>query len=740
MKKALILLTLPLLLAACGTKQNGETSSLEIPTCKISDDLQESLDLIVAARAKYNGPMAEGGILAYAGYKTGDELQGNCATVLRLVKAAFSSLMAATPKIGSRSYMANYSVPDVFEYVGEEDEKALSWFISYGLWGENPYVGSGKASVAFTKTLLQRIFSYLGALPEDDYFTYANSDRLFDSSITVTEQDEYYKQYLVEESNISDFYVSFLNQDSPALYADFTQGVGLSGLKEYADKIFDSSTGDFWEKTSEVSETLGSYFFSLNGIYSSEETSSGIRISLTENGVIPLLKKAAENQETLQKLYVSFGYDSTTASSLASSLTSCLEDMSLFSPDDERGEGLLAYLQKQVGEGNSYSGANLNTLKAMGYLGQTLTSEKLLSFKAYAIAMLAYNYRALLDSATREALGFNSGDSANQNFLSATSNALSGYFVNAYSASEKGKKSYQIVNSLGQEIISTIQGRLSETRWLSEEGQKAISNKLSSMAFIVGSIDDEHPSFYGSTDTSGLQKALTTGLTSYWAGLREESKKSANANKLGMIYEDVFLPNAMHAYELNCTDITLGLMSSYGKDLCELGDEELYGAFTTVLAHEITHSIDAEGVFYDAKGEKQIESILSEADSQAYVLKQEKAKALYTFESLPGILQDGASTLSENLADIGGLAISEQIYKKNAKKTDWESYYKCIARHLTSTCSFYSWNKTYRADNHSFGKPRVDALFSNSSRFASTYDVGETDGMFTSRSQRVVIW
>lgn len=740
MKKAILLLTLPLLLVSCGAGQSEETSSFEIPTCTISDDLKESLALIVAARGKYNAPIAEGRILAHAGYKTGDELQGNCATVLRLVKAAFSSLVEETEKIGSRSYMMNNSVPETFEFVDGEDEKVFQWFTGYGFWGEAPYIGKEKATVSFTRTLLQRIFSYLGAMPEDDYFTYVNSDRLFDSSIKVTGSDEYYKQYLVDENNISNFYVSFLNQESPSLYTDFTNGVGLSGLKEYADLIFNSSTSDFWAKATELGENLGSYFFSLSSVYSPESSPEETRVSLTENGTISLFEKAAENKETLQKLYLSFGYDSTTASSLANALSTCLDELEGFSPDDEQGESVSAYLKAQVGEGNAYSGSNLKTLKAMGYLGQTLTSEKLLSFKAYAIAMLGYNYRALLDNDTRVALGFEGGSDLNKNFLSTTSLALSGYFVNTYSTSEKGKKSYEIVNTLGKEIISTIQGRLSETKWLSEEGQKAISDKLSAMTFLVGSIDEEHPSFYGTTDTSSLQKALKTGLSSYWAGLREETKKNGNGNKVGVIYMETFLPNAMHARELNCTDITLGLMTSYGKELCDLNDEELYGALATVLGHEITHAIDSEGVFYSADGAKQETSILGETDSEAYVAKQEGVKALYTFEALPGILQDSSVTLSENIADIGGLTIAERIYKSKVQKADWKSFYRCVARHLTSTCSFYSWNATYHEDVHSFGKARVDALLSNSARFISTYKVSETDGMFTSSSQRVVIW
>lgn len=160
MKKAILLLTLPLLLAACGAPQSEEASSLEIPDCVIGDDLKESLALIVEARGKYNAPIGEDRILAYAGYKSGDELKGNCATVIRLVQAAFSSLMKETKKVASRSYMANHSVPSVYLPIGEEDEKAFEWFSSYGLWGENPYVGEEKASASFTRTLLQRIFSY----------------------------------------------------------------------------------------------------------------------------------------------------------------------------------------------------------------------------------------------------------------------------------------------------------------------------------------------------------------------------------------------------------------------------------------------------------------------------------------------------------------------------------------------------------------------------------------------------
>ncbi len=752
MKKPFLILLLAFLVSSCGFSGNQiasvtdssssspDESSSQAPVFEIADELKNSLAMIVSARKGYENPLSENEIILGAGYVSGDTLEADYDTLLRLLQSAFSSLLAKEEKIGSRLYMQNVSSEKKVETTDQRGREALSWLDSYGLWGESDYKGSDPFDANSTRTFLQRIFGYLGAKPEEDYFTYANSDRLFDSSMNFSAADSFYEQKIVDENSIADFYVNFLNQDSPALYSDFINGIGLTCLKEEADKIYNATADTFWNVASGVSEDLGSYFFSFMTSFVQFDLNN-LRISLTGSDKIAAFAEISDNPSSLQKLFSSFGYENDVASSLGEALSSCVDHILESSLDyGTLHEDAKNYFQAQVGEGVTFSFNDVTTFRALTYLNQDIDEENLLNFKAYALACLAYDYRSLLNQETRTTLGFASENNLHQDFLSLTSEALQCYFVNAYSSSEKGKRAYQKAYDLGKEVVSTIQGRLEENAWLSEKGQEAISSKLSKLGFIVGGACESHPSFSGVFDTSSLEKAIHSGLRAYWDNLRNDAKKMKRIELISSLYGDSLMPNAMYIPSINSVCITLGLMTSYGNDLTDLKDEDLYGAFLTAFGHEITHSIDSNGVKTDEDGFDLEEPILGEEDMKAYEEKQEKVKALHWFESLPGELQDSSKTLGEDIADLGGLTISEIIYQKNAAKVDWEAYYKSIGRHFYSNCSHSSWEEKFRKDVHSFGKPRVNALLSNSKRFLETYNVSPLNGMYVSSADQVVVW
>ena len=698
--------------------------------------------MVVSARSGYDSPLSKGEILALGGYSNGDAIKADCNALIRILKGAFSSLIEKKERVGSRLYAA-YSGD--FPAVYSEDAKAkeaLEWFYSYGLWNGDAFSGDQEIDLAFTRRLLQRIFSYLGAKPEEDYYTYANNDRLFNSSLKVSSGDSFYEQKIVEQSGIDDFYVSFLNSDSPSLYSDFAKGAGLGSLKAYADKILGATASNFWEVMTEVSSSSGAYLFSLNGFFPAKEGDERpVRISLGDGDSLKALKKLIEKPSSLRKLFSSFGYDSSTSSSLCEALSSYFSSLEPLAPEfdpSSLSEEMKGYVTSQVGDNYPYSFSGSSLMKTVTYLGHGLDEKSLKEGKAYAVSMLAYAYRALLDKGTREELGFSSSRGDEGDFLSLTQDALKCYFVNEYSSSEKGKESYAKARELGEEARDLIIERLPGNAWLSEKGQEAIRNKLGKIEFVVGATCEAHPSFDLEVDASSLEKALSSGYSSYWKAIRGEDAQDPDL--LNSLYGDLLMPNASYNYYNHTVDLTLGLLCSYGNDLASLPSEELYGCFLLAFTHEITHSIDAEGVTYDERGEKVDGSILGEADLEAYEKKQEKVKALHVYESLPGAMQDSDVTLSEDIADFSGLAISEKIYAKHSSKTDWEAYYKAIARHFYSACSYASWTILYYQDVHSFGKPRVNALFANSPNFISYYKVNELNGMYAAPSDQVVVW
>ena len=755
-KQFILILTLPLILASC---QNGGNSS---KTSSSSDDDDESssastgkisytvtasmqpiLDQIIYARNSFGGSIDADTLVNEAKFSNNSILKNDYDTVMRLLKAAFSSLMESKAKVGFRNYGGYFEQPETKHAYNDSATEAINWFISYGLWGGDSYYGNVDVTLDQAKTLLQRIFAYLGGSPKNDYFTYANEDWLFDSSNSSKWTDDYFTQHMVDEDNIRKFYTSFLNSQSSKLYSDFTSSTGFTFLKEYADKIVNSTTSNFWENVNSVASSTGSYIFSFGGATKSSGTSNGFGIELTADEFKAFLDSATKNIEALTSFYQAFGYDADKASALAVSLVEAYGGFpsSIEGISGNLGNGLEAYIKAQIGDNNTYNPADPGALLIGAYLAEEVTSNNIDCFKALLLANLGYSYAALLPSALIKSLGLDSSSGEEGNFLKLTSTALQDYFINSYYSSDNGKKSIAKAESLGKEICNLIINRLSTNNWLSSNGQQAVTKKLNKLNFVVSGFDSSNTAFPISVDASSLEKALQTGLTSHWSAIRNESKTITNVGTFNNRYTNLFLPNAFYDGVTNSVCITTALLVCYGSDLALASDETVYGPFTTVLGHEITHSIDSSGVERDENGDPaEGGSILNETDTTAYLALQEKEKKLHVYETFPGVLQDSDRTLAEDIADIGGLTIAEQIYSKSAKSVDWEKYYKAVAKGYYTNCSYSSWAATYYEDTHSFGKPRVDALFSNSSNFASHYKLSDKDGMYVAPSDRVVVW
>ena len=88
-----------------------------------------------------------------------------------------------------------------------------------------------------------------------------------------------------------------------------------------------------------------------------------------------------------------------------------------------------------------------------------------------------------------------------------------------------------------------------------------------------------------------------------------------------------------------------------------LDDAVLYGYVATTIGHELTHGFDDSGRHYGATG--RLEEGWSPATEAAFRARCEKLIASYDREEpLPGMRVNGRLTLSENIADLGGVELA----------------------------------------------------------------------------------
>ncbi|HXO99007.1 MAG TPA: M13 family metallopeptidase [Luteibacter sp.] len=91
-----------------------------------------------------------------------------------------------------------------------------------------------------------------------------------------------------------------------------------------------------------------------------------------------------------------------------------------------------------------------------------------------------------------------------------------------------------------------------------------------------------------------------------------------------------------------------------------------YGGIGASIAHEITHQFDDQGSKYDERG--RLTTWWTPSDLAGFDARTKALARQYdTYQPLPGIHVNGALTLGENIADLGGLAIAYDAWRISLK-------------------------------------------------------------------------
>lgn len=171
-----------------------------------------------------------------------------------------------------------------------------------------------------------------------------------------------------------------------------------------------------------------------------------------------------------------------------------------------------------------------------------------------------------------------------------------------------------------------------------------------------------------------------------------------------------------------------------------------YGAVGFFIGHEITHGFDNRGSRYDAEGN--LRSWWAPEDRQQFDAKAACLAAQYGgYEVLPGVRINGELTLAENIADLGGLTIAYNAFKKAlAKKpqpavdgfTPEQRFFLSYARSFAAKSTPEALKLQVQTDVHSNQRFRVNGVLSNMPQFAEAF--GCKAGGPLVRASRCQIW
>jgi putative endopeptidase len=170
-----------------------------------------------------------------------------------------------------------------------------------------------------------------------------------------------------------------------------------------------------------------------------------------------------------------------------------------------------------------------------------------------------------------------------------------------------------------------------------------------------------------------------------------------------------------------------------------------YGGLGTVVGHEITHAFDADGKDYDAEGD--LRPWWTAADNRGYNKVTRALIDLYNKSELEGRHVDGTQTLSENLADLGGMAIALEALEQKIGNRSADERKRELRDFFTSYAM--SWREKKRraqtmkqlvSDVHAAAEFRVNNIVCQFDAWYEAFDVDADDPLYIEPAKRIRIY
>jgi len=172
-----------------------------------------------------------------------------------------------------------------------------------------------------------------------------------------------------------------------------------------------------------------------------------------------------------------------------------------------------------------------------------------------------------------------------------------------------------------------------------------------------------------------------------------------------------------------------------------------YGAAGGVIGHEISHSFDDQGALFDDSG-KYVRWWTPDDFAHFTAASGKLAQQYSLYKPFPDLAVNGKQTLSENLADLAGLAVAYDAYRISLKGAQPPAVSGFTADQLFFLSYARAWRSKYRepalrqriiTDGHSPSQYRAVTV-RNLDPWYEAFDVKPGESLYLAPDNRVRVW
>ena len=302
----------------------------------------------------------------------------------------------------------------------------------------------------------------------------------------------------------------------------------------------------------------------------------------------------------------------------------------------------------------------------------------------------------------------------------------------------------QYMVNLVNNLKSTLGDRIQRLDWMSDETKARALKKLAAFTVKIG-YPDKWQAYDGIVINRNdyVANVRSIGVWRY-NYMVSQLGKPVDKKRWGMTPPTV---NAYYNPANNEIVFPAGILQFPFFDF-DADDAVNYGGIGAVIGHEMTHGFDDQGRQYDADGT--LRDWWTKTDADRFKVRADQVVTQYNaFTVLDTIHVNGRLTLGENLADLGGVNIAYEAFKKTK---EGQSTTK-VDGFTPDQRFFLSWAQVWRGsqrpeaaaqriltDPHSPEKYRCNAPISNVDAWYAAFDVQPGDKNYKAPTDRIRVW
>ncbi|MEE1125959.1 MAG: M13 family metallopeptidase [Acutalibacteraceae bacterium] len=596
---------------------------------------------------------------------------------------------------------------------------------------------------------------------KDDFYTAINEDWI--NSTEVSQNCQWVDFGTTCQENIDKFYNSYIESLSNSdltneekklliLYEQFTEGQleeALKKAKEYSQTIAKAETLADIERLY-TDERLSLY----NGLFNLElsNTKKEYVLKLTAMSIKGnnlsdspyILEESSRNDyiELVKGMLLKCDYFDENAAydtaqravDLESKVAQCFAENisenkvgSMYSPDSGFIYNMdFTNILTELGYDSEYQYVTCSDAYMTLLNDELLIDENVEDLKAYLTASTVCRIIGMSD---------NTSQGGTAQFNTIANFHMKDVMVNAYLKHNINDEDIKNVSKMVEEIVAVYKDKINDISYLSDDTKAKALRKIENLNVVIA--QPQVNISYENADVSNDNSYITNCENCLI------NKRSGQNRILKIAYSkdkpifDTMEPNAYYNVGNNSIMILAGILQSpiYNR---EKSFEENLGGIGTIVAHEISHSLDIAGSEYDENGD--YKSWWSIEDRKAYIDRAMSLKDFVTAQGeKDGLTLNATQTKNEDIADLTAIQCCVAVLN-NMDNPDYEDFFTDYAILWREKYTDDMQKYKIQYDTHSIGKYRANVPLQQIDEFYSTFGIKEGDGMYVPEEERISVW